>query len=989
MDLEGKFRPLRVFVSYSFDDDAAYLQLEKSIKLLERQGYVTLWNGRKILPGDDWDHKVREELEDADLFVALVSFEFLASSYIDDVELARALERRAAGDIDVIPIIIDDCPWRDVPSLAALNALPLLGNAIASYPRPNTAWNEIYEGLKQAVEARWQGQPTRFALQQSDAAAGGGTDDQADAWRDYLLSMRNAFSYVDVRGIGAERVERMALDTVYTRLKVRGSDHDRVGRSKTHKRGASGDDSLTNFDRTVELREILAEHSQVALIGDPGTGKTTFLRFVGQILARAGLGELEALAQIGLDDGTITEASAVPVPIFVKAAEFAAFLHDSALRAAGPMTGAAQLDAYLDYWQQGQRLSLASGALSQRLRTGGCFLLIDGLDEVAGLVQRETLAEQITHVLEQETTAHAANRYLVACRTRAWEGKTQILGGLEVCHLADFEPAQIALFCERWCRALFQVSASSPLSDHAEAYDYHGQLTEAIRDNPSGATFNANPLMLTVLAVVHWNRRSLPEQRAELYAAAVDYLIKSRDALSEVTPFERLERLQALALVMALDGVKRQIGADEAAKLIAERAFIGVQSARDWLEEEALLSGILVSRADGEFEFWHLTFLEFLAARALAQHDDRWRLLQPHLYADRWHEIVLLLAGALVSVGGRAAVTRLVESILADAGAALTDQARAVALVSRMRRDVRPYGFDPAERTEFSTLSEAVLGIFMPGSALGVEQRVRVEVARALGEVGDPRIEEAPARVAVAGGEFLMGAQANDPDGPNYDVDAFRDEGPVHAVVSPDLAASRYPITVSQYAVFLTEGAQVPAHWQPQGWTWWQAQERDVPEDWEAQLRVPNAPVVGVSWYEADACARWLDGSLPTEEQWEWLARGRAARRFPWGDEPPDDQRAVFDAPLDRVGPVGISPLGWSPEGLSDLAGNVDEWTASPWRDSYGVKEADGNRRVLRGGAFGYSARDLRAACRYNFAPGNAYSSVGFRVVWLSRGGRG
>jgi predicted NACHT family NTPase len=135
-----------------------------------------------------------------------------------------------------------------------------------------------------------------------------------------------------------------------------------------------------------------------------------------------------------------------------------------------------------------------------------------------------------------------------------------------------------------------------------------------------------NPLMLTVLAVVHWNRKQLPEQRADLYDAAVEYLLESRRELSEHPTQLRRECLQAVALRMFEDseGVQRSLGRREAASVVAPMLGCAPREAEAFLEDEALYSGLLVSRTEGEVEFWHLTFQEYLAALELAMDDDYW-----------------------------------------------------------------------------------------------------------------------------------------------------------------------------------------------------------------------------------------------------------------------------------------------------------------------------------------------------------------------------
>jgi predicted NACHT family NTPase len=139
-----------------------------------------------------------------------------------------------------------------------------------------------------------------------------------------------------------------------------------------------------------------------------------------------------------------------------------------------------------------------------------------------------------------------------------------------------------------------------------------------------------NPVMLTALAVVHWNERRLPEQRADLYDSIITWLSRSREQRDgRATADRTVVLLQELALAMQDDpeGRKTQVSKRWAAESIAAELGGGpvtkdtVAAAERFLDEEEVDSGIIVGRGN-ELAYWHLTFQEFLAAKAIASRLD-------------------------------------------------------------------------------------------------------------------------------------------------------------------------------------------------------------------------------------------------------------------------------------------------------------------------------------------------------------------------------
>jgi formylglycine-generating enzyme required for sulfatase activity len=231
--------------------------------------------------------------------------------------------------------------------------------------------------------------------------------------------------------------------------------------------------------------------------------------------------------------------------------------------------------------------------------------------------------------------------------------------------------------------------------------------------------------------------------------------------------------------------------------------------------------------------------------------------------------------------------------------------------------------------------------------------------------------------VRIPAGEFQMGSVMA------RDKDAREDELPPHRVHVPQFDIGQYPVTNRQYRAFVqATGHRAPFHW----------------EGGRPPLGKKNYPVVWVDWHDAAAFCEWLSREtkqpfrLPTEAEWEKAARGPDGRIYPWGDEPPDEDRCNFGKNVGDTTTIGrYSPQGDSPYGCTDMAGNIHEWCQSLHRP-YPYQADDGRedlkatgRRVLRGGGWWTDAAFVRCADRNWNPPGNRSDNIGFRACVAAR----
>jgi formylglycine-generating enzyme required for sulfatase activity len=720
------------------------------------------------------------------------------------------------------------------------------------------------------------------------------------------------------------------------------------------------------------------------VVGDPGSGKSTFLNHVAHRLC----GELLGAAPQAAD--AAPGLAGHPFPALIPLAYLWQHIESARGQGKGPTT--LQSPAWLPHYLAAQcaekEIELKEGFFRAQLKRGPVLLLLDGLDEAPSAQSRAHLVTLIGEAAQ----AYDPCRFVVTTRPAAYIDDA-VLPGFAEARIDELEEEAIATFLKRWCEWLFP---SSP----REVQPYFDELRAAVRGTPEIRRMSRNPVMLTALAVVHRQEKQLPEQRADLYESIVEQLAKARKMKPGRMLLERCTvLLQNLALAMQdhPKGRERQVTRDWAARAIAP-AFREVPTedrvprAEQFLQEEELDSGIVVGRGEHHIQFWHLTFQEYLAARALAGRDERRRkfLGGDQLFQPEWREVALLLAGVLYRRDPEG-VDGIVAAVLDRLGRrpSLADQARVAGLLGACVRDLTPVHYKPADPRYQQTL-DAVLGIFHAAKARGIDFRVRLEAAEALGQAGDPRLKENN-WIRIERGTFQMGTQKTDPARPNYDARAYDNESPVHRVHLDAYAIGRYPVTVQELRQFVEDEEGY------RGERWWQAGgfgKTTEPENWDEQVLHPNRPVVGVSWYEAVAYCAWLSGRLqrevrlPTEAEWERAARATTGRKYPWGNEEPDSERANYSpGNVRHPTPVGLYPRGATPEGIDDMAGNVWEWVA----DWYGAYEKappknpkgpeQGAARVVRGGSWFNNPNDARAAYRFNLNPDGRLNIIGFRVV--------
>ena len=244
-----------------------------------------------------------------------------------------------------------------------------------------------------------------------------------------------------------------------------------------------------------------------------------------------------------------------------------------------------------------------------------------------------------------------------------------------------------------------------------------------------------------------------------------------------------------------------------------------------------------------------------------------------------------------------------------------------------------------------------------------------------------------PEMVEIPAGEFEMGSDA---------IDAQDNETPAHIIYLDTYWLDRYPVNCSQYREFMAAGGyQNSQWWSEEGWKWLETNPVSQPLYWSDTTDWDNYPVCGVTWYEAQAYARFVGKLLPTEAEWEkaasWNPETGKKQRYCWGKAEPSAKTGNYDTLVGHTTSVNAYPAGQSPYGCYDMLGNIWEWTAS-WFQGYkgfnsypyqGYSQVyfDDRHRVLRGGSWATRPWGLRTSFRNWYHPGVRQIFAGFRCA--------
>jgi formylglycine-generating enzyme required for sulfatase activity/energy-coupling factor transporter ATP-binding protein EcfA2 len=734
----------------------------------------------------------------------------------------------------------------------------------------------------------------------------------------------------------------------------------------------------------VRIEEVLGKESRVVVLGDPGSGKSTLLKYIALRLA--------------------SEANA-PLPILMPLNAYARFLNSGE---------ELNLQAYLPRYfaSQAQGISNLEPLFESAILNGQAVILLDGLDEIQK--DRSHLVQKI-EIFAGEA-ASRGNKLVVTSRIVGYN-ETRLASQWSHHTLLDFSPQDIENFASRWCLAFEKSALGDTPEARSLAEKERRALLAAVETNPGVARLASNPLLLTILALIKRQGVSLPNRRVKLYDLYLETLISSWNKARALDRYpvgpdidsgEILQVLGPLALwlretnptagVVPEDALLRELSRIYASPEWGFPLGQARKQAHDFLKSVHQYSNLLVERGYEQYGFLHLTLEEMLAAygiylRGQLDLKHSLSLIQKHLTKPGWRETILLAVGLWGLAKNQPRVAAEVVRGMLKMECAAADACQNVLLAGACLEDVGETGLGrPATNEILQALQDAALNRSLPPPT----QR---DAGFILGR--------------LAGGSPDMLRRIRP------DLDDF-----VSIEAEKPFAIAKYPLTNLQYRRFIEDGGyENKDWWSADGWSWrvgtWDTrapqeyqswlsnrppEKRNEPFLWrDSRWNNPLAPVVGVSWFEAEAYCIWYSAQpgkhlvrLPAEQEWELAAGGKPQREYAWGNDFNRNKLNCAEFWADEqdlsqlnqwkkwyesesfqsasITMVGQFPGGATPEKVYDLSGNVWEWTAS-WFDAEQIY------RVVRGGSWNSGGWNARCAFRSGFVPGLFNITVGFRLV--------
>lgn len=401
-----------------------------------------------------------------------------------------------------------------------------------------------------------------------------------EADRERVLKLKEVFVEV--------QISHRSLEQISPNLLKQMEDRD----EKLHRRSTHLGDFLAWMNKGAEFRRL-------AILGAPGSGKTTLMRYL-----------------------TLMYVSRTPHKLHPKAPQFIPVLlylrdvHPQILENAD-LPLADLLTQWVQTLQKSDPLQPPAGWFAKQLRHHRCLILLDGLDEVADETQRQ----QISRWVDQQMREYPETPFILTSRPVGYE-KAQLQEDVMVLEVEPLKPEQIQRFIHDWYLAIEVKSQGGEvdLGIQDEAEQQADRLIAEIEQQPALREMASNPLLLTMIATVHRRRATLPLNRVELYHEICQVLLEKRQRAKGITDPLTASQKQSILQPLALDLTRREtlkFTLADVRPLIAEKLATlpgNERTPEQFLKQLREVDALIAKDEENVFEFAHRSFQEYLSA---------------------------------------------------------------------------------------------------------------------------------------------------------------------------------------------------------------------------------------------------------------------------------------------------------------------------------------------------------------------------------------
>ncbi|MFP2903714.1 TIR domain-containing protein [Pyxidicoccus sp. 3LFB2] len=630
--------PLRGFYSYAPQDEAHRTALTKHLASLRRQGFEP-WHEQELIAGDDREAQLARRFEEADLILLLISPDFMGSDTCH-AQMVRALERQKRGEARVLPIFVRPVDLDGTP-LEQVSLLPSNAKPVVRWDDCDEAWLEVARGIRAAVEALETPEPDSSPAPRTiKVPVSSGLAEAVSAYKRARAedSRIRRLDLSRLAGIarGHHETELDLLDFVVSpslhdeteedveqaaalRSRLRQPELEPTLRHELNTRLAQLQDARWDHHggrrdwwfRPVSFAEALHRHRRMTVIGDPGAGKSVLTRLAFLACVEGTTGD-RARALLRADDG-FNRAGALATRMLEQLLPVRLTLGEYGEDVA--KDGGLSLQAFVHrrLREQGARPALLNG-LVELLSAGKLFLLCDGLDEVAE-EHRRRVVDEVSGLMER----YPAIRLLVTSRPHGYRPRVP---GIAHTRLALLHSRQKRRLVSR-LHYLIETQRRPDARGVERARQRTSALLFAIATRDEWDSLSNNPLLLTLSALTPTQEDGVPRHQVFVFENFVRTLLGEwREVLtrSPIQPEMLLEVWSEVAFELVKQeqrhGVMRALMLQRLASALTRRAAPPSFNARTALAL-AIEMGLVREEAE-TVAFWHSTFAEFLAARALS-----------------------------------------------------------------------------------------------------------------------------------------------------------------------------------------------------------------------------------------------------------------------------------------------------------------------------------------------------------------------------------